>query len=65
MNIREAGKVLELREQLQEDVRTFMLAFPAGYDDGTVRASADYITDSLCDLVTANFRTSQELYKKD
>ena len=46
----------QIEEQLQEDIRTFMLAFPAGYDDGAVRADADYITDTLCDLVASNFR---------
>ena len=59
MTVREAGKVLELREQLQEDVRTFMRAFPAGYDDGQVTATADYITDNLCDIVVTNFNKFQ------
>ena len=60
MTIREAGKVILLREQIQEDIQTFMLAFPDGYDDGSVRADADYITDSLCDLVVANFKKLEE-----
>ena len=52
--------IKSVREQLQEDIRTFMLAFPAGYDDGRVRATADYMTDSLCDIVVANFKKLEE-----
>lgn len=44
------------REQIQEDIRTFMLAFPAGYDDGQVRATSEYITDNLCQIVVDNFK---------
>ena len=58
--VREAAQILECNEQIQEDIRTFMLAFPAGYDDGKVTADADYITDTLCDLVTANFKQLEE-----
>jgi len=55
MNLKEAGQIIEMREQIQEDIRTFMLAFPEGYDDGQVRATSDYMTDNLCDIVVANF----------
>ena len=48
--------IKNVREQIQKDIRTFMLAFPAGYDDGQVRATADYMTDNLCDIVVANFK---------
>ena len=51
--------MINVREQIQKDIRTFMLAFPAGYDDGKVRATADYMTDSLCDIVVANFNKFQ------
>ena len=45
-----------IKEQIQEDIRTFMLAFPDGYDDGKVKADAEYMTDSLCDIVVNNFK---------
>ena len=60
MTIQEAGKVLELREQIQEDIQTFMLAFPDGYDDGQVRATADYMTENLCEIVVGNFKKFQK-----
>ena len=52
--------MLSIREQIQEDIRTFMLAFPAGYDDGQVRATADYMTDNLCEIVVDNFKKLEE-----
>ena len=52
--------IRNVNEQIQEDIRTFMLAFPAGYDDGQVRATADYMTDNLCDIVVANFKKLEE-----
>jgi len=52
--------IQEVKEQIQEDISTFMLAFPKGYDDGAVKATADYITDSLCDIVVANFKKLEE-----
>ena len=52
--------MINVREQIQKDIRTFMLAFPAGYDDGEVRSTADYMTDSLCDIVVANFKELEE-----
>ena len=59
-NYEERRKVVDIREQIQEDIRTFMLAFPDGYDDGQVRATADYMTDNLCDIVVANFKKLEE-----
>mgnify|MGYP001377707153 CR=1 FL=1 len=44
----------EAKEQVEEDIRTFMLAFPADYDDGKVRASSEYITNQLCIIASAN-----------
>lgn len=49
-----------VREQIQEDIRTFMLAFPEGYDDGQVRATSEYITDNLCQIVVDNFKTLEK-----
>jgi hypothetical protein len=56
MTVRTAKQLLQIREQIQEDIQTFMLAFPEGYDDGKVKATADYITDNLCDIVVNNFK---------
>ena len=54
----ERRQVLECREQIQEDIRVFMMAFPGGYitcKDGTVKATSEYMTDTLCEIVLANF----------
>ena len=59
-NYEERRKVVDIREQIQEDIRTFMLAFPDGYDDGQVRATADYMTDNLCEIVVANFKKLEQ-----
>jgi hypothetical protein len=50
----------EVSEQIQEDIRTFMLAFPKGYDDGKVKADAEYITDALCQIVVDNFNKTRK-----
>ena len=56
LTVKKAVQIIEVREQIQEDIRTFMLAFPDDYDDGDVKATADYMTDALCDLVVSNFK---------
>ena len=56
-------KLQDVKEQIQEDIRTFMLAFPDGYDDGKVKADAEYMTDSLCDIVVDNFNKLEDSKK--
>ena len=52
--------IKNVREQIQDDIQTFMLAFPAGYDDGQVRATSEYMTDNLCQIVVDNFKNLEK-----
>jgi len=52
MTVREAGKVLDIREQIQEDIASYM----------TVQENSKYLvlpeecTDDLCQIVVDNFK---------
>lgn len=52
MTIREAGKVLELREQIQEDILS--------YFDSVAFVHNDHGKDDLCQIIVDNFNKFQK-----
>jgi hypothetical protein len=58
MTIREAGKVLELREQIQEDIISYVDS-----QNGLLSyqmASDDEYKDALCQIIADNFNKFQK-----
>ena len=50
MSVREAGKLIEAREQMQENIRTYAM------ENHLIRLSSDEVLDNLCQIVLDGFK---------
>jgi hypothetical protein len=50
MSVREAGKLIEAREQMQENIRTYAM------ENHLIRLANDEVLDNLCQIVLDGFK---------
>ena len=49
MSVREAGRLIEAREQMQENIRTYAM------ENHMIRLASDEVLDNLCQIVVDGF----------
>jgi hypothetical protein len=49
MSVRDAGKMIETREQIQENIRTYAM------ENHMIRLASDEVLDNLCQIVVDGF----------